>query len=48
MGGPSNLEFGGADGKTLFAVGRCKANATIGCAAKFEGKTVGKAFSLLQ
>lgn len=48
MGGPSNLEFGGVGGKTLFAVGRCKANATIGCAASFEGETVGKAFSLLQ
>ncbi|ERF71483.1 hypothetical protein EPUS_00472 [Endocarpon pusillum Z07020] len=48
MGGPSNLEFGGAEGKTLFAVGSCKANATIGCAAKFEGETVGKAFRLLQ
>ena len=48
MGGPSNLEFGGAEGKTLFAVGKCKSNATIRRAANFEGETVGKAFYLLQ
>lgn len=48
MGGPSNLEFGGAEGKTLFAVGKCKADATIGCAASFETDKVGKAFNLLQ
>lgn len=48
MGGPSNLEFGGPEGKTLYAVGKCKVDATIGCAAKFEGGAVGKAFSLLQ
>lgn len=48
MGGPSNLEFGGAQGTTLFAIGKCAANATIGCAASFETDSVGKAFASLQ
>jgi gluconolactonase len=49
MGGPSNLEFGGAGGTTLFAVGKCAANATVGCAASFEtDESVGKAFANLQ
>jgi gluconolactonase len=48
MGGPSNLEFGGVDGKTLFAIGGCKANANVGCAASFEGDSVGKAWKALQ
>jgi len=48
MGGPSNLEFGGPKGSTLFAIGKCASNATIGCAASFETDSVGKAFSTLQ
>jgi gluconolactonase len=48
MGGPSNLELGGAKGKTLFAIGKCAANATVGCAASFEVEHVGKAFKSLQ
>jgi gluconolactonase len=48
MGGPSNLEFGGAEGKTLFAIGKCVANATAGCAVSFEAASVGKAFMSLQ
>jgi gluconolactonase len=48
MGGPSNLEFGGAEGKTLFAIGKCAANAAAGCAASFETGSVGKAFKSLQ
>lgn len=48
MGGPSNLEFGGVEGKTLFAIGKCKDNAEAGCSASFESNTVGKAFTALQ
>lgn len=48
MGGPSNLEFGGAEGKTLFAIGKCADNATVGCAASYETLSVGKAFKCLQ
>ena len=48
MGGPSNLELGGVKGKTLFAIGKCLANKTVGCAVSIELDTVGKAFSALQ
>lgn len=48
MGGPSSLEFGGSYGSTLFAVGKCADNATVGCAVSFETDSVGKAFSILQ
>jgi sugar lactone lactonase YvrE len=48
MGGPSNLEFGGPKGSTLFAIGKCASNNTIGCAASFDTDSVGKAFAALQ
>jgi sugar lactone lactonase YvrE len=48
MGGPSNLEFGGPKGSTLFAIGKCINNATIGCAASFVSDSVGRAFQTLQ
>ena len=48
MGGPSNLEFGGKEGKTLFAIGKCAANATVGCAASLDTESVGKAFEALR
>jgi sugar lactone lactonase YvrE len=48
MGGPSNLELGGPEGKTLFAIGKCKSDPEVGCAAKIETDSVGKAFASLQ
>ncbi|KAJ9625683.1 hypothetical protein H2203_004444 [Taxawa tesnikishii (nom. ined.)] len=49
MGGPSSLEFGGRDGKTLFAVGKCAApDATVGCAASWEAEVPGRAWARLQ
>ncbi len=48
MGGPSNLEFGGPDGKTLFAIGRCAEDNTVGCAASVQTESTGKAFARLQ
>ena len=46
--GPSNLEFGGADGKTLFAIGRCLDDADLGCANHIELDSTGAAFANLQ
>ncbi|CAG8492115.1 1373_t:CDS:2 [Paraglomus occultum] len=44
----SNLEFGGKDGKTLFMVGACDADATKGCVDTFRNNPVeGRAFALL-
>jgi gluconolactonase len=48
MGGPSNLELGGKQGKTLVAIGKCKDDVTKGCAASFRSDAVGKAFARLQ
>lgn len=48
MGGPSNMEFGGNDGTTLVAIGKCKEDATKGCAASFESNAAGKAWVRLQ
>ncbi|PGH17411.1 hypothetical protein AJ80_04780 [Polytolypa hystricis UAMH7299] len=46
--GPSNLEFGGKDGKELYAVGRCEADEKKGCAAKYLNDIPGRAWSELQ
>jgi len=48
MGGPASLEFGDKDGRTLFAVGKCADNATVGCAGSWRSDKVGKAFAHLQ
>lgn len=48
LGGPSNLAFGGPEGATLVAIGRCAANGTAGCAAAYETNTVGRAWRELQ
>lgn len=45
---PSNLELGGADGKTLFVVGRCAADAKKGCVDKYVNDAPGRAWSSLQ
>ncbi|KAK2731261.1 hypothetical protein FQN55_004893 [Onygenales sp. PD_40] len=45
--GPSNLELGGEDGKTLFAIGRCEADAEAGCAASIQVGVAGRAFTQL-
>ncbi|PGH28792.1 hypothetical protein GX50_08467 [[Emmonsia] crescens] len=46
--GPSNLELGGKDGKTLFAVGRCdNKDKTPGCAASIDVDKPGRAFTSL-
>ena len=46
-GGPTNVELGGPDGQTLFAVGRCS-EAIAGCVNAIELDAVGKAFANLQ
>ncbi|PGH14521.1 hypothetical protein AJ79_03014 [Helicocarpus griseus UAMH5409] len=46
--GPSNLELGGKDGKTLFAVGKCKdASKGKGCAVMAPVDKPGRAFESL-
>ncbi|KAK2793824.1 hypothetical protein FQN50_009979 [Emmonsiellopsis sp. PD_5] len=45
--GPSNLELGGEDGKTLFAIGKCEADVNVGCAASIQVGTAGRAFTQL-
>ena len=49
---PTNLEFGGPDGKTLVVVGRCGIDkpygAGMGCIAKFPVSNPGRYWSLLQ
>ncbi|EDN04697.1 gluconolactonase [Histoplasma capsulatum] len=46
--GPSNLELGGKDGKTLFAVGRCdNKDLAPGCAASIDVDKPGRAFTSL-
>lgn len=44
---PTNLEFAGDQGKTMFIVGKCIDDETKGCVDKFENKIPGKAFTLL-
>jgi len=49
VAGPSNLELGGSDGKTLYVVGKCASNSTFGCVGKAEQMEYpGKAWSTLQ
>ncbi|KAI9799250.1 MAG: hypothetical protein M1833_004128 [Piccolia ochrophora] len=48
MGGPSNLELGGPEGKDLIAVGKCKDDEKSGCIARFKTQRAGKAFNSLQ
>lgn len=45
---PTNLEFGGASGTTLFVVGKCNDNANKGCVDKIEVSYPGRSWSLLQ
>jgi sugar lactone lactonase YvrE len=44
---PSNLEFGGDDGKTLYVVGRCK-DLTKACVDSYKHDKVGRAISNLR
>ena len=46
--GPTNLEFGGIEGKMLFAVGRCEDEIGAGCANLIVLDSIGKAFANLQ
>jgi hypothetical protein len=48
VGGASNLELGGEDRTTLFAVDKCKDDVNFGCAAFFKTEVAGKAFTELQ
>ncbi|OJD10501.1 hypothetical protein AJ78_08508 [Emergomyces pasteurianus Ep9510] len=45
--GPSNVELGGNDGKTLFAIGKCADNAEVDCAASLQVDKAGRAFTEL-
>ncbi|PGH09722.1 hypothetical protein GX51_00402 [Blastomyces parvus] len=45
--GPSNLELGGKDGKTLFAVGKCEKDQKAGCAASIGVDKPGRAYAAL-
>jgi hypothetical protein len=49
---PTNLEFGGPDGKTLVVVGRCGVDTSygsgLGCIAKFQVPNPGRYWSQLQ
>ncbi|KAK9708464.1 hypothetical protein K7432_009619 [Basidiobolus ranarum] len=49
---PANLEFGGAEGKTLYIVGRCGINTPggqgAGCVDTWENDVPGRAWSILQ
>jgi len=45
--GVTNLEFGGPDGKTMFAVGACADNAKKGCVDSFVNDVAGRAFTML-
>jgi gluconolactonase len=44
---PTNLEFGGPEGKTVTVVGKCRGNANT-CVDSFEHNTPGRAFNNLQ
>ncbi|CAG8593358.1 274_t:CDS:1 [Funneliformis caledonium] len=44
---PTNLEFAGKNGKTLFIVGKCPDDETKGCVDKFENDIPGRAFTYL-
>ncbi|CAI2169594.1 8104_t:CDS:1 [Funneliformis geosporum] len=44
---PTNLEFAGEYGKTLFIVGQCPDDETKGCVDKFENDIPGRTFSYL-
>ncbi|CAG8483823.1 2941_t:CDS:1, partial [Funneliformis mosseae] len=45
---PTNLDFGGKDGKTLFIVGACKDNGTKGCVETIQNDIPGRAFTALK
>jgi hypothetical protein len=45
--GPSSLEFGGTDGKTLYVVGECEGHVEDGCAASLQTTQTGRAWSAL-
>ncbi|KAI5842335.1 hypothetical protein BZA05DRAFT_206180 [Tricharina praecox] len=45
---PTNLELGGADGKTLVVVGRCRADLATSCVDSYAHNTAGRAFTNLQ
>lgn len=45
---PTNLEFGGPSGTTLFIVGKCRDNQNKGCADKIEMANAGRTWKLLQ
>jgi sugar lactone lactonase YvrE len=44
---PSNLEFGGDDGMTLYIVGRCK-NLTQACVDSYKNNKIGRAINNLR
>ncbi|KAG5179478.1 hypothetical protein JKP88DRAFT_291135 [Tribonema minus] len=48
---PTNLEFGGPDGKTLYVVGRCGDAAWtqgVGCVDTYQAPAAGRSWTLLQ
>lgn len=45
---PTNLEFGGPKGTTLFIVGKCRDNGDKGCVDKIEVTNPGRTWNLLQ
>jgi gluconolactonase len=45
---PTNLELGGADGKTLVVVGRCRKDLATSCVDSYRHSTAGRAFTNLQ
>ena len=44
---PTNLEFAGKEGKTMFIVGQCSDDITKGCVDTFENDIPGNAFTYL-
>lgn len=45
---PTNLEFGGPTGRTLFITGKCRDNESKGCVDKIEVTNAGRTWNLLQ